>query len=180
MIWMALTFVACLVGALLMRAPEEKSSQGAWALLRRFTIRCPGGRYLDRVRIVQTPWFAVWLHRIARPDADRHLHDHPRSFLSIVLRGGYVEEVPIFQTDWKGRAPTILNVVRWSSFKRAKDLHRIVDLWRSGAPTWTLVFCGPLRRRWGFATEVGWLDHEAYFLRRDLEAAKIHGQECAP
>jgi hypothetical protein len=49
--------------------------------------------YLVRLRIVQTPWFGIYLHDIHEDDGDRDPHNHPWSFLSFVLRGYYTERV---------------------------------------------------------------------------------------
>lgn len=38
---------------------------------------------------------ACRLHHICTPDLDREMHNHPWSFTSIILRGGYVERRPI-------------------------------------------------------------------------------------
>lgn len=52
----------------------------------------PSQRYLVRWHLFRCRWFRVFLHRIYRPDDDRHLHNHPwPNALAIVLRGGYGE-----------------------------------------------------------------------------------------
>lgn len=35
---------------------------------------------------------SIRLHHIRQPDADPHLHDHPRHSRTIILTGGYIEE----------------------------------------------------------------------------------------
>lgn len=40
---------------------------------------------------------AARLHNICTADLDREFHNHPWSFISIVLRGGYVERRPLYQ-----------------------------------------------------------------------------------
>jgi hypothetical protein len=45
-------------------------------------------------RAINTRFGGVKLHHILRSDDDRDLHDHPWSFLSIVLKGGYWEHTP--------------------------------------------------------------------------------------
>lgn len=52
----------------------------------------PAETYLRRLRIIQTPWFGVMLHFIYQADPRWTLHDHPWNFLSIVLRGMYIED----------------------------------------------------------------------------------------
>lgn len=116
-----------------------------WHLLSPYRITgADGSLYLWRLRIVQTPWFAVYLHAIHRPDHDQELHDHPWDFVSLVLRGSYIEQTPCCE----GCPFRRHRLVRWINSKRAEDAHRIVRVDR--APTWTLVFCGRRRREWGF------------------------------
>lgn len=147
-----------------------------WAVLERFVIPAsddPSKPYLDRLRIIETPWFALWLHRIHRRDFVRDLHDHPRSFLAVLLRGHYTElvrtELGPLRTSGapsEGFRPcgvTTRVERRWFSFKRAEDAHAIVELSRS--PVWTLCLCGPRRRQWGFWEGDTWVDNDTYRAR---------------
>jgi hypothetical protein len=118
-----------------------------WAFMRRRKIGTDDDVYLDRVYVIQTPWFGIMFHRIFRPDNQRDLHDHPWSFLSFVLRGSYVEDTP-----------NGLRRVRWWNWKRAEDRHSIREV--SRRPVWTLVFTGPKRRTWGF-----WIDGGTRFVK---------------
>lgn len=143
-----------------MRSPQ-------WAFFSRFDIldERTGELYLRRWRIVQTPWFGIYLHKIATPDKDRDLHDHPWPFLSIVLRGGYDERIGVDTTEAAiaERPPhTVMVRRRWLSaaFRRSTDAHRITRLHRT--PTWTLVLVGPRRRSWGFYTADGYVDWKTY------------------
>lgn len=119
-----------------------------------FDIGADGDPYLDRLRIIQTPWFGIYLHKIHREDTDPDPHDHPWWFASIVLSGGYAEEVfpDKFLPDWK---------IRWRSrgslrMTRRKASHRITHIYGS---LWTLVFTGPRRSSWGFfRNNGGWTE----------------------
>ena len=65
-----------------------------WAFMKRTVIADPLDRtniYLVRLRILETPWLACYLHSIRRPDSTRALHNHPWGFVSVLLRGGYTE-----------------------------------------------------------------------------------------
>lgn len=78
--------------------------------------------------------------------SDRDPHDHPRPFLTFVLRGRY------FDTSWEKygdlEAPTIEMVEAGGiRYRPAKHMH-IVDTDDRGA--WTIVVMGPLVREWGF------------------------------
>ena len=56
--------------------------------------------------LMPKPWmpFSIRLHHIMRPDADRHLHDHPFNFRSVVLAGWYVEQCLFGQLDERAAA----------------------------------------------------------------------------
>lgn len=115
----------------------------------------PDDLYLTRYHIVRTPWFGVYIHVIHRPDRDRFLHDHPWSFSSVVLRGGYQEE-----TRRNLDSFTIKKTHKAGSFHRMRlkdGYHSIRTLLR--VPTWTLVFRGKRVKDWGYLTPNGWVDH---------------------
>jgi hypothetical protein len=118
-------------------------------------LRDPASIYLRRYRLVETPWFGIFLHKILLADGDRDLHDHPWHFATVIVRGGYCEEVEAaagrLQRRW--RAGSVHGV-------RATDCHSIRSLLR--VPTWTLVVVGRRRREWGFATGEGWVAADAY------------------
>jgi hypothetical protein len=66
---------------------------GRWALLSALDVGADGDPYLDRLRIVQTPLFGIYLHHIHRADREPFPHDHPWWFASLVLTGSYSETV---------------------------------------------------------------------------------------
>jgi hypothetical protein len=47
--------------------------------------------YLIRYNLLSTPWFGIKLHKILISD-EACEHDHPWSFVSFILKGGYVEQ----------------------------------------------------------------------------------------
>lgn len=138
-------------------------------------IGAPGNIYMRRF-ILLLPWGATLrLHHIMRSDDDRHLHDHPFDFTSFLLTAGYVETT-------RGPVPGFIQAHFWPRFsivrKRAEDLHCL----SLAGPVWTLVFAGPKRREWGFATERGWISNHRYLDEfparaewRDQPGAVING-----
>lgn len=125
--------------------------------------------YLWRLRILETPWFGIYLHRIFRSDSDRELHDHPWPFVSFVLRGYYLEEVPLRRQPFafggvRRATANEIRRVQWFNFKRATDFHRISFL--SRRQVWTLVVRGLRARGWRFQTDDGYLDHDEWIARR--------------
>ncbi|MBE7465440.1 MAG: hypothetical protein HS116_18335 [Planctomycetes bacterium] len=131
--------------------------------------------YLIRRTLFWCPWARVYLHEIRRSDADRHLHDHPWNFASLMLAGGYFEHTPAGMRMVKPG-----QLVR----HRAEDMHRIelfYDGWHpEGAgpviPAWTLVFCGRKRREWGFDVDGAWISQGAYFSIQRRFAGTNHGR----
>lgn len=140
----------------------KEYSSPRWAFMKRRLIGTAGDVYLDRVYLIQTPWFGVMFHRIHRPDNQRDLHNHPWAFLSIVLRGWYNEEVPCECGLISGNH-TKQRTVRWINFKGLSGRHRIA--YCSRKPIWTLVFTGPKCQTWGFFVDDGtrfvkWTEYE--------------------
>ena len=141
--------------------PTRKYSSGTRWCAWRWTDVDPQGDgvvYLTRLHIFQTPWCSWMLHWIWRADPQSDLHDHPTTFLSIVLRGWYEEEVP----DVGAAGQVRRRRVAFWNFKRAVDRHRIVAL---GKDTLTMVFAGPVVRAWGFYAPEGWVAWREYVAR---------------
>lgn len=128
-----------------------------WCAWRWTDVVLGGLLYLRRLHLVQTPWFSVMLHWIVRPDPQPDMHDHPVSFLSIPIRGWYLEEVP-GDGDWEGWRMRRAHI--GPGIKRATDQHRIVVVSPGGCLT--LVFAGPVTRSWGFYTPSGWVPWRKY------------------
>lgn len=138
--------------------------------------------YLRRWRMFQTPLFAFYFHQIFLPDRGRDLHDHPALFVSLILKGGYHEEVVRYSerkrnrgrrgyTSLRGQAlPASMRIKRTHkagriNVIRRKSAHRIVSF-TGEAPVWTLVFVG--RRDpngWGFWTREGYVPSKEYHER---------------
>lgn len=113
--------------------------------------------YLRRLRILQTPWFMFYLHWIFEPDNDRDPHDHPMSFWSFIVRGGYTEVV---YHDLGLAAHGPYRRCLFSLHKMPRTwAHKITDI-RPG--TVTLLLGGPRRQKWGFWTAQGWARWEDY------------------
>lgn len=117
--------------------------------MKRFTIVKDDEIYLDRLRLVQTPWFGVYLHHIYKPDEDRAVHDHPWAFGSLVLRGGYRE---MFINDPHcDMPPEYRKWSRWSWHRMTtRSAHQITSVLPK---TVTLVIVGRKVRDWGFWPE---------------------------
>lgn len=95
------------------------------------------------------------LHRFSRPEPWADPHDHPWSFETEIVAGGYVEEVFTIDDDggWRStlidRAPGTVHRIE------ATHIHRIVEL--PAGDCWTLVRAGAHERVtmfWRFGDEV--------------------------
>lgn len=108
--------------------------------------------------------FNIFLHRFHKSD-DEVFHDHPWPFATLILRGGYWEWRPQF--DSEGRK--VGEMARWcgaGSFRisRAKTYHRI-EL-NPAVPCWTLFMPGAKQRDWGFLVKNKWVQWEQYLKQR--------------
>lgn len=139
-----------------------------WAFMRTYTF---GRRepLIRRTRIIQTPWFGVFLHKHYQPDQDSELHDHPWPFVSVILRGGYLEEVSP-KLGSRSRLFRCHNAGSFHLMTREK-FHSIRELFRF--PTWTLIFVGRRqgsvnarknrsRNLWGFDVAGTWVSRFDY------------------
>lgn len=107
---------------------------------------------MKRLRLIQTPWFGVYLHFIYREDLDPVPHDHPWVFWRIVLRGWYHE---IYLRDAERGPRESPKQAPWRPSKvPTSHAHRITYVCPG---TVSLVLVGPKIRTWGFWTpEAEW------------------------
>lgn len=107
------------------------------------------GPMLKRYFLIGTPWFGLYLHHFIRSDNDRHFHDHPWSFLTFLIGGGYIEHTPA--GTFRRR--------RFSLLWRPAEWRHWVEV---PTPVWTLVVRFRKRRAWGFITPKGWIHFKEY------------------
>lgn len=141
-----------------------------------------GEVYLVRYNLLSTPWFGLKFHKIMLSDSDC-MHDHPWSFITFILKGGYWEttlkqyeksnyrfggfQLPAEQRNqwitWRGPGSVL--------YRPAAMPHRLdlpvgtVDLEtrkRKFQPAYTFVINFKRTRDWGFLTPMGWIYWENY------------------
>lgn len=142
-----------------------------------------GSDYMIRWYIFNSRNFSVKLHNILKSDHDC-VHDHPWDFISIILKGGYIEhsEIPL---NFSARSPyreIYLKVLekegyRINSIKNIEDFKEVVCVSKIISrfsiikrkaehrhkleihqPCWSLVFNFKVKRKWGFWDKVkGWI-----------------------
>jgi hypothetical protein len=112
--------------------------------------------------------FNVFLHKFLKGDPD-DVHDHPWPYATLILKGGYYEWLPQF--DSKGNKIAEMCVWRGpGSFRvcRANSYHRIeLD---PSVTAWTLFMPGPKKQDWGFLVNNKWIQHEQYLKERYEQA----------
>lgn len=91
--------------------------------------------------VLITPIGSIRLHNFLRPDDERDPHDHPWWFITILLRGSYVDETT-FEDGTVG-----LDYLRRGSvrFRPAQHRHKVKTY-----EAWTLIITGRNARQWGF------------------------------
>jgi len=93
-----------------------------------------------RWRLFSCPYFGIYLHNWYKPDPRSTLHNHPWSFFSIILRGGYSEVVAIpGKTDGQ--------LVKYFNWVPRKKFHTVVMVVPG---TWSLMFVGRDHGDWGY------------------------------
>ena len=125
--------------------------------------RCATEKYLYRWTLLKLPGGrAVYLHHFVGSDWARDLHDHPKRFVTIGLRGGYVEE----RLDLRPLAgPGITGRLRrqfrapWIRTFPARHVHRVRPARRG---CWTLAYVGPKVREWGFLHRNRWIPWQRF------------------
>ena len=109
--------------------------------------------------------FNIFLHKFLKSDPD-DVHDHPWSYATFILKGGYYEWIPQFNQDGtlsceirKWRGPGHFRICKPSSYHR-------IEL-KEGVTPWTLFMPGPQQRDWGFLVDNKWIPNMEFFdLRR--------------
>lgn len=108
--------------------------------------------------------FNVFLHKFLKSDPD-DVHDHPWGYATLIIRGGYYEWTPIFDSAgskisetryWRG--PGHFRVCSANSFHR-------IEL-KPGVAAWTLFMPGPQKREWGFLVKNKWIHNDTYLTHR--------------
>ena len=104
--------------------------------------------------------FNIFIHKFLKSDPD-DVHDHPWPYATLILKGGYWEWIPQFNSQGK----KINELAKWRGpghFRicKATSYHRIeLD---PNITAWTLFMPGPQKREWGFLKNNKWIHNEKY------------------
>ena len=108
--------------------------------------------------------FNIFLHKFLKSDPD-DVHDHPWPYATLILKGGYYEWIPVFDTvgrkigefqTWRG--PGSFRICSATSYHRI-ELDPNVECW-------TMFMPGPQRREWGFLVNNKWIHNDEYIKQR--------------
>lgn len=124
---------------------------GRWKLFEKTKVGDPDNPLIIRYHLFRCPWFGIWIHKMLRSDHDRALHDHPFSFISFILKGGYSEVTDIGILDHTP-GDVLVRPAEWR--------HRVVL--EPGKFSWNLLLVGRRRRLWGFWPNNIWCWHRKY------------------
>ena len=102
--------------------------------------------HFRRYRVVETPFFNVYLHRIFKSGEDIDVHGHPWWFFTWILWGGYCEK---FVRNQKAAPTYRLRMFPFIYFTGLKSFHKILAT-RRDKPVTTLVFTGPRHKMWRY------------------------------
>jgi hypothetical protein len=108
--------------------------------------------------------FNIFLHKFLKSDPD-DVHDHPWPYATLILKGGYWEWIPQFNS----KGEKMGEIAKWRGpghfrISKSRSFHRIeLD---PGVDTWSLFMPGAQQREWGFLTRQGWIQHEEYLTAR--------------
>jgi hypothetical protein len=102
--------------------------------------------------------FNIFIHKFLKSDPD-DLHDHPWSYFTLILKGGYYEWIPGVNCEVrKWRGPGHFRICK------ANSLHRI-EL-KPDVTCWTVFMPFRKVREWGFISQGRWIQWEEYLNRR--------------
>jgi hypothetical protein len=115
-------------------------------------IRSKEGKlHFRRWQLLKTPWFSIYIHGIYAPDQDKHLHNHPWDYKSLVLKGSYIEETN-----------NGVNLLKFGSVtsRNGEDYHKIKTLLTNSV--YTLFIVSPAKRTWGYQVNGKCMYNEEY------------------
>jgi len=121
----------------------ENSKYKAKQKIKSFDIRCkealgkPECPYAYRW-VLNFGFISFRIHHFLRSDDKRYFHDHGWWFLTLVLKGSYVDVSP------EGRDTLTAGSIR---YRKAEHKH-YVEVPADGV--WTFLITGPNARKWGF------------------------------
>jgi hypothetical protein len=123
------------------------TTQNVYTPSRQSFVGEPPKFFMRRYILLNRSWGKIYLHRIDGEDT-AHLHSHPWSYVSIVLKGHHKEHL---------MDRTILRKPFSIAFRKHDTFHRLETV--AARASWTLVLMGPERHAWGFLKDGQFVPH---------------------
>lgn len=127
---------------------------------------------LRNLRDNSYPWFGIRVHHIVSSD-DRTLHDHPWTFATLILRGGYTEATPLTADG----VVLSTRAFRAGAFRIVRASHWHYLTLAPGQEAWTLFFTARKSQGWGFLVDGIKVPWRTYL---DQRAACINAPQGTP
>jgi hypothetical protein len=108
------------------------------------------GEQFTRYQIFKSRWLNVYLHELSAPTWHPECHDHPWSFVAVLLWRGYLERVHRRVAAWPSSYVVTEDVRRYPGqilWRPATFAHNVITPY---GKSWSLIFTGPKSREWGF------------------------------
>jgi hypothetical protein len=124
-----------------------------------------GELHFERWAIFESKWLSWYIHRIHKADRD-HLHSYPWNFLSLILKGCYLEENAYdtadgsFCTGLKIKSPFTVTYCNKSKFHK---INTIIS-----GPVYTTMFVWGDTQKWFYRVGKKRIPFEEY---REIKAA---------
>jgi hypothetical protein len=88
--------------------------------------------------MIETRLGSIRLHHWISPDDARSFHDHPWWFITLVIKGNYIDRSP------DGDDHLYMGSIK---YRPAAHRHTVIP---SQHGCWTIIITGPVSRKWGF------------------------------
>lgn len=139
-----------------------------WPKLTKEISSKTGELHFKRWAILETKWFNIYLHKIYKSDEDKHPHNHPWNFWSLILWGSYKEELWTYDGfDYIHTLTRTVEQRKWLSLaKRETYQYHKITLTK---PVLTLVITGKRRKEWGYLKDNKFCDNEEYRRQKNYE-----------
>lgn len=110
------------------------------------------GEVFTRYALLKTRWFNVYLHQLYAPQWHPECHDHPWSFLTVLLWRGYLERTieKLHCDDCGCPRHKVRDVRRYPGmilWRPATFTHSVTTPYGT---SWSLIITGPKSNAWGF------------------------------
>jgi hypothetical protein len=124
-------------------------------------IRSKAGElHFERYAIIELPFFAIYIHKIHKADKDPHLHSHPWNFMTLTLKGSYLEKY--LNKDLFCEGQTAERIKKPGSFASAgrNYFHKIEEI--LDGPVYTLFITMGVSKTWFYSVNDKKIDFVTY------------------